>query len=185
MPRGPGTVQQKILLLLLGGLTLGLSRSPRQHFHILKCIAKEWQAINRQALWRSIRGLYKSKLVEGKNNKDGTITLILSKDGRKKALQYRVDDMEIKKQAVWDRKWRIITFDVPEYQKKTRDALRQHFKRIGLKEFQKSVFVSPYPCDDEIDFLIELHHARSYVRIILAESIDNERHFRVKFSLPI
>jgi len=80
-----GTIQKKVLLLLTAGLALGLTHSPKQYFRILKSIPKEWHEINRQALWRAIRSLYKSKLVEEKYNKDGTVTLVLNEQGKKKA----------------------------------------------------------------------------------------------------
>ena len=59
-----GATQQKIMLLLLGGLALGLTRSPKQYFSVVKEIRKEWQAINKQNLERAIRALYASKLLE-------------------------------------------------------------------------------------------------------------------------
>ena len=183
MPRGPGIVQQKILLLLSAGFVLGLSRSPIRSFRIFRLVAKEWKSINRQALWRSIKTLYTAKLVSARYNKDGTYTLILTKRGQERALTYRLEDIKVQKPAQWDKKWRIITFDIPEKQKKMRDALRFHLRRMGFKEFQKSVFVCPYPCENEINFLLEFYQARLYVRTILAESMDNDLHFRMKFAL--
>jgi len=183
MPRGPGIIQRKILLLLLGGLALGLSGSPRRYFRIIKLIGREWQEINRQALWRAIRGLYQSQLISEKRNDDGTITLILSREGRRQALTYKLDEMKIKKPERWDRKWRLFAFDIPEKRKKIREAMRFHFRSIGLKEFQKSIFICPYPCDQEVDFLVEFYRVRPYVRKILAESIDNELHYKQKFGL--
>lgn len=183
MSRGPGIVQRKILLLLLGGFGLGLSGSPKRYFRILKFIGKEWQKINREELWRSIRRLYQSKLVSERHNKDGSITLVLSDRGRHRALRYQLDEMKIKEPQTWDRKWRIVIFDIPEGQKKIRDALRFHFRQLGLKELQKSVFVYPHSCDDEVDFLIEFYDIRPHVRKIIAESIDNELHLKQKFGL--
>lgn len=183
MARGPGTVQRKILLLLLGGLALGLSGSPRRYFRILKLIGREWKEINREALWRSIRGLYQSRLITEKQNRDGSITIELSEAGRKRALTYKLDEMKIKKPARWDGKWRIILFDIPERLKKVREALRFHLRHMDLKEFQKSVFICPYPCDEEIDFIVEFYNIRPHVRKITAQAIDNELHFKQKFSL--
>lgn len=183
MSRGPGIIQRKILLLLLGGLALGLSASPRRSFRILKYIGKEWNALNREALHRSIRALYSSHLVGIRYEANGLCTLFLSEAGRRRALTYTIDDMKIKKPRSWDRKWRIITFDIPERKRQMRDTLRVRLRQLGLLEFQKSVFVHPYPCDDEIDFLVELYHARPFVRTIIAESIDNGLHYKHKFGL--
>ena len=178
-----GNLKKKVLLVLLAGLALGLTRSHKKHWWILKQIPKEWEKVNRQALERAINSLYTSHLVEEKNNKDGTTTLILNEDGKQKALQFNIDKLEIKKPTKWDGKWRIVMFDIPEKLKRLRDTLRLHFQEIGLIELQKSVLVYPYPCNEEIEFILELYNARKHVRFVLAEKVDNELHLKKKFSL--
>jgi len=178
-----GTMKKKVLLLLLAGLALGLTRSAKKHLWVLGQIPKEWEKINRQALQRAINSLYKSHLVEEKDNKDGTTTFILSENGKQKALRFNIDKLEIKKPAKWDEKWRIVMFDIPEKMRKLRDSLRMHFREIGLIELQKSVFVFPYPCSKEIEFILEFYNARKHVRFVLAETIDNELHLMKKFEL--
>ncbi|MEX2029031.1 MAG: hypothetical protein WD963_00945, partial [Candidatus Paceibacterota bacterium] len=178
-----GTVKKKVLLLLLSGLALGLTRSGRQQLWILGKIPKEWKKINHRALQRAINSLYSSHLVQEKNNKDGTTTLILTENGKQRALRFNIDNLKIKKPVKWDGKWRIVMFDIPEKLKRLRDSLRLHFQGVGLIELQKSVLVYPYPCSDEIEFILELYNARKYVRFVLAERIDNELHLKKKFQL--
>lgn len=184
MPRrGSGVIQKKICLLLLGGLALSFSRSPRASSQVLKSISEEWQEINRQSLKRAINSLYESKLIDEKQNKDGSTTIILSENGKKKALTYQLDEMKIKKPQKWDKKWRVVLFDVPENRKKIRDALRHHLKQLGFYEFQKSVFIHPYDCKDEIDYLIEFYDIRRFVRFMMADFLDNELHLKQHFNL--
>src|SRR3989344_3500269 len=121
-----GTTQRKILLLLEAGLALGLTQSPKQHRWILEQIPREWEKLNRQALERAINSLYTSHLVEEKNNKDGTTTLVLSENGKQRALRFNIDKLEIKKPQKWDGKWRIVMFDIPEKLKRLRDSLGLH-----------------------------------------------------------
>lgn len=183
MPRGPGEIQQKILLLLLGGLVLGLTGSPKTYFQVLKAMSKEWKEIEARALRRAIKSLYESKLIAEKQNSDGTITIILTDKGKQKALTYDFENMEIKKPQKWDGKWRVVLFDIPENRKKLRESLRFHLKQLKFYEFQKSVFVHPYDCKDEIDYLIEFYDIRRFVRFIIADSIDNELHLKNHFGL--
>ena len=185
MSHGLGSVQQKVLLLLAAGLALGLSASPRRHFRILEALGKEWREIDRRLLRQAIRSLYRSKLIRARYHPDNSVTLELADEGQHRILTYKLGELTIPKPRHWDRKWRIITFDIPEQRKNVRDALRFHFRRIGLKELQKSVFIYPYPCDNEVDFLIEFYEIRPYVRKILAESLDNELHLRQMFDLGI
>jgi len=183
MPQRLGDTQRKILLLLLGGLALGLSGSPKNYFHILKNIGKEWKDIDRYALKRTIKNLYKSKLIGEKQNLDGTITIILTDKGKEKALTYDLEKIEIKKPIKWDKKWRVVLFDIPENRKKIREALRFYLKKLRFYEFQKSVFIHPYNCKNEIDYLIEFYDIRKFVRFLIADSIDNEMHLKEHFGL--
>lgn len=183
MARGLGTTQKKILLLLFGGVALGLSGSPRRYYRILRLIGKEWEQLNRENLWRSIRALYESKLMGERQNPDGTITLTLSKEGKRQALKYQIDGMKIQPTVRWDGKWRLVVFDIPENRKQAREALRFRLRQIGMERYQKSVFISPYPCDKEIEFLVEFHQVLPFVRFIVAESLDNELHYKHKFGL--
>ena len=43
-----------------------------------------------------------------KENKEGLAEIILTKDGEKKALRFKIDEMEIKKPPKWDGEWRIV-----------------------------------------------------------------------------
>ncbi len=183
MPRGPGITQRKILLLLLGGAVLSFNRSPRRQRYILRLIGKEWKALNREKLWDSIRSLYQSKLALGNYNPNGSVTLILTESGKKRALTYQLDEMKIKRMKKWDGRWRLVAFDIPEHLKKAREAIRMQFERMGMMRFQKSIFISPYPCNEEVDFVIEMFQLRPFVRKFIAEFIDNELHYKVKFHL--
>jgi DNA-binding transcriptional regulator PaaX len=178
-----GKTQQKILLLLAGGVALGLSHSPKQSFRVLNAISKEWKRIDQASLRRSIKSLYESKFIEEKENPDGTTTIVLSEAGKRRTLTYDLDKMKIATPKSWDGKWRIVMFDVPEYFRPARDAVRGHLQDLGFYEFQKSVFVYPYNCKNEIEYLIELYDVRKFVRFIIAESLDNELHIKHHFGL--
>ena len=177
-----GSTQEKILLLLLSGLTLGLSRSPRGYFKILRATHKAWRAIDRRYLTSSIKALYKSKLIHQNDNKDGTTTFILSSEGKKLALTYNLDNMAVKKHR-WDSKWRIVIFDIPEKKKKIRDIFRFRLKGLGFLELQRSVFVLPFKCRNELEYIIEFYNIRRFVRFIEADHIDNELDLKHRFKL--
>lgn len=178
-----GPNQKKIILLLLAGVSLGISRSPRQYFRVIKETKSEWEKINYLALRRSIASLYKSKLIKEKENKDGSITMVLTEKGKQRAITFNIDNLEIKKPNKWDKKWRLLIFDIPEKKRYARDALRSVLKRIGFYELQKSVFVFPYECKSELDFVIEFFNVRPYVRTAIVIELDNELHLREIFNI--
>ena len=162
---------------------MSLSRNPRQYFRTLKAIGKGYAEIERQALKNAITDLYKSKILEQKENTDGSLTIVLTENGKRKALTYQIDEMKIKKAQKWDKRWRIVLFDIPEKKKKIREAIRHHLKNLDFFEYQKSVFVQPYDCKNEIEYIIEFYNIRKYVRFIIADSLDNELHLINHFKL--
>lgn len=178
-----GPNQQKVLLLLFSGIGLSLARTPKQYFRVVKETSKEWKKINRRMLEKAIFSLYRSKLIHERENPDGSLTMVLTDNGKKKVVTFNIDNMEIKKPKIWDKKWQLVVFDIPEKHKKAREALRETLKRLGFYEYQKSVLIHPYPCQNEVNFIIEYFNVRPHVRIITATELDNEIHLRKIFSL--
>ncbi|KKQ23373.1 MAG: Repressor in the phenylacetic acid catabolism [Parcubacteria group bacterium GW2011_GWA2_37_10] len=175
-------LSQKILLILLSGLALSFAYTSRQYWRAVKIAGKEWKNINKKEVQDEIRKLYQSKLVKKKENLDGSITMVLTDKGKLKALTYKFDEMKIEKKD-WDGKWRLLIFDIPEKIRQGRNSLREKIKQLGFYELQKSAFIFPYNCKDEIDFIIEFYRLRKYARFAVLESIDNEKHLKQIFSL--
>lgn len=171
------------MLLLLAGVALGLSRSPKNYFKILEGVSKEWKEIDRNKLIRIVREFYRDRIVDYKENKEGAVEIVLTKDGRQKALKYQIDEIKIRKPEKWDGKWRMVAFDIPEKKKKAREALRDKLRDLGFRELQKSVFVFPYECEDEIDFIVEVFEIRPHVRFMRVDFFTNEEQFKIKFKL--
>ncbi len=71
----------------------------------------------------------------------------------------------------WDGKWRIVMFDVPNEKSNERNIFRQRLKSLGFQMLQKSVFVIPYPCEEELSRLCRRLKLQSYVNIIVADSV--------------
>lgn len=177
-----GEVKKKALLLLAAGVALSASKSMSKQFSILQSASKEWKAIRRDSLKASLTSLYNSKLISLRPKGDA-YEIILSSEGRKLAARFDLEYLKVKKQAKWDGMWRVVLFDIPEPRKKARDAIRFHLKDMGLVEYQKSVFITPYPCAKELTFVAEFFQVRKYVRFIVAKAIDNEAAFKRKFGV--
>lgn len=178
-----GKVQKKILLILLTGLALGLSRSPRKSFHILKTAKKDWEKLNDRQIKRAIVALHNFGIIKTEKNKDGTVNMILTEKGRKIAVQYSLDSLEIKKPARWDNKWRIVIFDIPEKQRKLRDVFRKQLKHLEFHELQHSVWIHPYNCVGEIQYLIDFYNVSKYVHLLEATTLSNDQFLKKKFEL--
>jgi|SRR3989344_4259845 len=71
----------------------------------------------------------------------------------------------------WDKKWRIIVFDIPEELRRKRARFRTRLKWLGCVMLQESVFVFPYPCEEELSDIAKDLKVEDYIDVILAESI--------------
>lgn len=87
---------------------------------------------------------------------------------------------------MWDKKWRILIFDIPTKPKiynQAREALRRKIKGLGFYQMQKSVWVYPYECEDEILFIAELFQVQKHIEIITAEKLLHAEAIKRKFGL--
>lgn len=175
--------KRKILTFLEAGIALSLTRSPKKCLNILKQIPRELENIDKQYLYRIIREFYNERLVDWKEKDDGIITIILSESGKKRVLKYNIDKLQVKKPNKWDGKWRAVFFDVPEKKRKIRDAFRRKLRDLGFLEMQKSVFVYPHNCCDEINFIVEFFEARRFVRFAEMTNLTNEAQLKLHFGL--
>lgn len=178
---GPKT--RKILLLLAGGLALSFCGRPDHYFRIIKGISNEWKEVNNRTLREAIKKLYQSKMIEYKEKGGGVVEIVISENGKKLALQYNIDDIKIKKPVKWDKLWRVVIFDIPEHLKKERNALSSKLREIGFYPLQKSVFLYPYKCRREIDFIVEIFNLRSYVRYLVVKETDVDIDLKKRFNL--
>ena len=74
-------------------------------------------------------------------------------------------------------------FDIPMKFTKGREALRYHLKTLGFFQFQKSAWIYPYPCEDEIIFITDFFGIGKYVEILTVENILRDEKIKKHFSL--
>ena len=182
-----GKTKRKILLALVGGVSLGMSSSPRQYLNTFRKIRKEWEKIDGSNFNRSIRALSREKLIEEKTLPDGSFRLLLTTKGKKQAARLNIAERSIdfRKPPKWDGKWRLVIFDIPEKDRDFRNILRNHLRELRFHRLQNSVFVSPHPFEDVILELVHLYTASPYVRVVTAEKIDNDDILKKRFMKTI
>ena len=175
-------IKKKILLLLFGGVSLGLASSPRNQIRVTKQIADEWRKINKRSLIRNLHDLYNYNYISWKEKSNGTCEVIITKKGISHAKLLDLENLTINKPRKWDGKWRIVFFDIPEKKRKARNALREKLYDLGFCEMQKSVFVSPYECQDEINFVVSVFNIKFYVQYAEMTNPTNELSLRRFFN---
>lgn len=176
-------IKRKILLLLEAGIVLGFARSSKRQKKIFNIVRREWKNIDRQYLYRIVEEFHKERLLDFKDNANGSTTILLSEHGKEKILEFKINEMKIKKPSHWDGKWRVVFFDIPEKRRRTRDMIRCKLKELEFYEYQKSVFIHPFPCLDEINFLIEFFDARNFVRSGELTNLTNDAELKLFFKI--
>ena len=182
-PRLYSPLKKKILLLLSAGVALSFAGTLGRQWRIIEDLPREWKKINRQYLYRIVREFRDRELVSAKENKDGTMSVFLTEKGRERVLTFDDTKMRIEKPVRWDGKWHVVLFDIPEKHKRAREALRFKLRELGFHQWQKSVFVHPYPCREQVDFISAFFNVRTYVRCAVMYDITNEAELCLCFNL--
>lgn len=137
--------------------------------------------------WRTtqlVKQLSKRRYVNTHEDKNGKMTIAITKQGIRRALTYNLNAMTLNKPKEWDKKWRVVIFDIPVRYGRIRDIFRKRLRQLGLYLLQESVYVSPYPCFDEIEFLRELYDVSFTVRYLFVDRIEEDgellRHFHLQ-----
>jgi DNA-binding transcriptional regulator PaaX len=74
----------------------------------------------------------------------------------------------------WDKKWRLVIFDIPEDDKVGRNIFRGKITSLGFKQIQKSVYAYPFECSKEIVKISNHLGLNKFITIIFADIIQGE-----------
>ncbi len=133
---------------------------------------RELQDLSNRQLWNVTRYVIGKKYVRIKKNASGA-RIELTESGHKVSRRAALHALQPQKQTRWDRKFRIVLFDIPNGQKRGRDAFAGCLKRLGFVPLQKSAFVHVYPCEEEIGVVADYYGIADYVELIVAETISS------------
>lgn len=184
-----GEVTREILscLLLAGGIAIAAT-SPYFLINLARGISRNKKYFKKRfedyKIARCLKRLEKNRLLILKEDEGGKFLVELTDKGKRKIKEIQLDSLDIEKPDSWDRKWRVVIFDIPDkVKRKARDALRAKLKDLGFYQLQKSVWAFPYSCEKEIQFLCELFDIVPFVNLIVADSIHNDIRLRKYFKL--
>ncbi|MDP3733489.1 MAG: CRISPR-associated endonuclease Cas2, partial [Candidatus Daviesbacteria bacterium] len=115
-------------------------------------------------IWRSIKTGYIEKI-----EKQGEIYLRLTSAGSKKIVRdFPLLAFQNKK---WDKKWRVVVFDIEEEDRQARERFRGKLKELGFGMLQESVFISPYDITQDFTEFIGAQHLSESAYLLEVSSI--------------
>jgi len=173
-------------LLLVGGVLIISTISPAGGAAVVRILIKNYihkRRFERKKFLRDIWNLQRKDVLEYQQVGAGRVKIVLTQYGKKKALLYDLDNIKFETGKKWDRKWRLVMFDIPHSLKKARDAFRKKLTALGFYGLQKSVFITPYPCENEIDFICSVFEIRRYVLILSVSRFEGEEKLKYRFRL--
>lgn len=94
--------------------------------------------------------LRRQKLIEIHKHGKNHLLIQLSVKGIHRLQLAEVRRVAINEPALWDKKWRMVTYDVPRSLSTKRRLFTRELERLGFTMVRESVWFHPYPCFDEL-----------------------------------
>lgn len=148
--------------------------------------ARKYRKFSDKQIKKAIYTLKHRKLVEIIKEKDDKIRVALTNKGMKRVKEFCFENIKIQKPNHWDGKWRVLIFDIPTKPKiynQARDAMRHKVKKLGFFQLQKSVWVYPYECEDELLLIAEIYNVQKFIEILTVEKLLHKKEIESKFKL--
>lgn len=170
-------VSKKILeCLIWAGVITIAATSPFFLTRLAKIILKEQKYKNSNERFK--RSFYylkkKGLIIVEKDQHDIVITP--TEKGIKLMKRYQILELKIERPKKWDGKIRVVTFDIPNIHQTKRNAFRRKLKELGFYSSQKSVWLHPFECKNEIKILKDFFSLNNkQIHFFTAEKIEDEQ----------
>ena len=138
--------------------------------------------LRRGSIYNARRRLITQGLLEFEQTGRGKF-LRITPIGEKVLRKLELHNFKLKKPKRWDKKYRLVIFDIREAKKRVREQIRITLQQIGFYRLQNSVWVYPYDCEEVITLLKADYEIGSEVLYIIAEEIENDYKLREFFEL--
>ncbi|MEK7093317.1 MAG: CRISPR-associated endonuclease Cas2 [Patescibacteria group bacterium] len=123
-------------------------------------------------------------LVKGYIRKNTRGMLQITDSGQRHlALEQARNSKPAQRKRRWDKRYRLVMFDIPQERRNTRDRLRFLMREFGFLRLQDSVWVSPYDCEELIALIKAELRVGNDVLYAVVEQIGNEKRIKSHFGL--
>jgi len=171
--------------LVVGGTIVLTPNFPIVLGAIIKSIQemKQFQ-IPKKKLKRTLQSLEKQEIIT-LEQKEGEVVVYLRSMFDPRVLRYSLKALLAAKHnpGAWDGSWRMVLFDVPEEQKNKRQYIRRFLRYVGFYQYQQSVYVFPYECEDAVRLIQKMVEGSAYVKYLVASKIDADQELKAYFHL--
>lgn len=102
----------------------------------------------------------------------GSVQFTITPAGAHRLQQANIDEIAINMPKKWDGRWRLVTFDIPLQQSAQRQAFTTKLKSSGFVMLQKSLWVHPAPCFEQVEIIAGHYNVLRYCTLLEISSID-------------
>lgn len=136
----------------------------------------QWDKSNLWRLKQLLKRLERQKVVAINGNQ-----IVITNKGKRKLLKYDLETMTLTQKI--DGKWRIIIYDIADMKKQERELFRSMLRKLHLLQLQESVYLTPFVCDNEIEYLRQRFNIGNDVMVIKVAGIENESAYKKYFGI--
>lgn len=134
---------------------------------------------HKEIVKRSRQKLVEQGLLEYKNQH-----LRLTGRGKVALRLISAEDFKLAKPKRWDKKWRVLIFDIKESRRALRNKIRNTLVAIGFVRLQHSVWIYPYDCEDLITLLKADFKVGKDILYMIVDELEYDSPLRKRFGLP-
>lgn len=176
-----GEIAINVVRLIGAGVVLGAVIAAPNVVQIIDMFDPKGHT-QRNRIWKAIKYLEEQERIKIEEI-DGKRVVMLTQSGKLLLNDLTIEELQIETPRMWDRKWRVVMFDIPMFRSRTRIPFREKLQDLGFEMYQKSVFVYPHECRKEVLAVAEHYGVRDYIRYLTVEEMSNMREFVRKFDL--
>jgi len=133
---------------------------------------------------QTVRDLRARKLIKLVRSQNGW-RYALTDNGRNTLIKYEIKHCHVRKQKYWDKKWRVVIFDIREIHRVRRNDLRKLLISLGFKLLNKSVWIFPYPCDDVVELAKTAYGVRHNATYLVCGRFNGDEWLAFDFNLGL
>lgn len=131
-------------------------------------IDKYMKKLDKKNARKTINYLKYRDFIEVKE-KNGELYYRLTIKGRDKFEKIIIEELSIKVPRSWDKRWRLVIFDIPASHKSKRQQLLSSLRKMNFYMLQHSAWIHPFECEKQIGVLIKHLSIEKYVSFIVVE----------------
>lgn len=105
----------------------------------------------------------------------------ITRKGQERLRQKNYNELSVPSPEIWDKKWRLVFFDIPYEASKNRNRLTAKLRQLGYQPLQKSIWIHPYPSRAQIEVVSEKLRLRKYITYVEINEIDSDAKLRSRF----